>query len=469
MFKQTKSIFILVLIAIAGVICFQFLWLKQNYLLAEQQHKQQVNQALNSAIDQYFGLKTSKFTEDIQLDMNHRDSIGINSEDFSIGIDQSLLENASVIVKMDGQFYDSSSTLFKKAQKLNSETTTELIQSILPKIVGELMESKTDTTLIDSLFQLELTKQHLKGKAQITVLKENFDSKAIQSQSGAPIPVSHGVYLSTNISEHEYVILQQMWLPITGSFLLVSLLLFSFFITLNTISRQKRINEVKNDFINNMTHEFKTPLSSIYASVEAMLHFGALDDRTKAVKYLNLMQGELDRLSGLVQQILNAAVNDRKKINLTREEIDLSQLLNSIVARHRIASGKHLDFSFIQTTDFKLYADKQHFHNMLNNIIDNAIKYSGDPVNINVKLHIENAGLVLSINDNGIGMKKEYIDRIFDKFYRIPTGDRHDVKGFGLGLSYVYKIVQLHGWEISVTSIEHKGTTFSLLIPDEHE
>ncbi|MBR5654398.1 MAG: HAMP domain-containing histidine kinase [Prevotella sp.] len=247
------------------------------------------------------------------------------------------------------------------------------------------------------------------------------------------------------------------------------ILLVTFLFTIVVIFRQKRYSEIKNDFINNMTHELKTPISSISLAAQ-MLNDDALTKSPAMLKHVGGVIGdESKRLRFLVEKVLQMSMFDRKKAVFKRKELDLNELVenaaHSFQLRVEHTGGKiNVD---IEAVDSAIYVDEVHFTNMIYNLMDNAIKYRKPekPVNLTIHTWNDKDRLFCSIADDGIGIKKENLKKIFDKFYRVHTGNVHDVKGFGLGLAYVKKIVDLHDGEIKVESDLGKGTKFTISLP----
>jgi signal transduction histidine kinase len=235
---------------------------------------------------------------------------------------------------------------------------------------------------------------------------------------------------------------------------------------LSTILRQKKLSEIKNDFINNMTHELKTPIATVSAAVEAMLSFGALENAQKTQLYLNVSRNELQRLSDLVEKVLHMAVEEKKELELHPEPVNLSELIKDIVTHQQLKASKPVQFEVDLPSEIPpVYVDRLHMANTINNLIDNAIKYSHEQVTIRIKSYVEAQGWLLSVQDTGIGIPKPYQQAIFDRFFRVPTGDLHQVKGFGLGLSYVKQVVEKHGGQIEVHSEPAQGSEFTLRFP----
>ena len=231
---------------------------------------------------------------------------------------------------------------------------------------------------------------------------------------------------------------------------------------LSTILRQKKLSEVKNDFINNMTHELKTPIATVTAAVEALQHFGALNDPKKTQTYLTISQNNLQRLSDLVEKVLNLAVEEKRALVLRPEPINLYDIVNELIASHQLKTPKPVTFQVDIPTDTIVTVDRIHFANALNNLIDNAINYSRNQVTVRLSFQRSEQGWQLAVADDGIGIAKTYQSAIFDRFFRVPTGDLHPVKGFGLGLAYVRQVIERHGGYISLRSEPGKGSEFLL-------
>ena len=246
-------------------------------------------------------------------------------------------------------------------------------------------------------------------------------------------------------------------------------LLITFVFTIVVIFRQKRYSEIKNDFINNMTHELKTPISSISLAAQ-MLNDESVPKSPAMMKHLGgVIADETKRLRFLVEKVLQMSMFDRKKAVFKKKELDLNEMVenvaHSFTLRVEHTGGKiYVDIEAIES---KLYVDEVHFTNVLFNLMDNAVKYRkpDQPINIYMKTWNDDEHLYFSVRDNGLGIKKEDLKKVFDKFYRVHTGNVHDVKGFGLGLAYVKKIVDLHKGEIRISSEYGKGTTFTIKLP----
>ena len=262
------------------------------------------------------------------------------------------------------------------------------------------------------------------------------------------------------------LVLKQMIGILITSFIIFIILSFSFWYLIRTILRQKSLEEITSDFTNNITHELKTPISVAYAANDALLNFNQAEEKVKRDKYLRICQEQLQRLSGLVEQILSMSMERRKTFRLHTERLELKPMLDTLIELHKLKAEKEITITYeIDPAYLSVTADRTHFSNIISNLIDNAVKYS--PGQVLIKLHCHrnaNGQVEISVTDQGIGIASEKQKHIFDKFYRVPTGNLHDVKGYGLGLYYVRTMIEKHGGTVSVESEPGHGSTFTLVI-----
>ncbi len=274
-------------------------------------------------------------------------------------------------------------------------------------------------------------------------------------------------YLSVYFPREKGFLLKSMSGVMFISAIFIAAIVFVFWYSLNIILNQKKLAIVKNDFINNMTHELKTPISTISLACEVLKDKDIPKNQERLDHYVEVINEENKRLGVLVENVLQSAVWDRPDFKLNKIELDVHQLIQQVVDRSHIQldaqQGEiHTDLT---ATNPLLEVDRIHFTNVLYNLIDNAIKYCKEKPSIQIATRNVEGGMVISVSDNGIGISKEDQKKIFEKLYRVPTGNLHDVKGFGLGLSYVKAIVDQHSGEIQVKSQLNQGTTFSIFIP----
>jgi signal transduction histidine kinase len=215
-----------------------------------------------------------------------------------------------------------------------------------------------------------------------------------------------------------------------------------------------------------MTHELKTPIAIAYAATDAMLNFDTLDNKEKSREYLQHTKSQLVHLNGLVEQILTLSVEQRKNFKLNISEFNLNTVINNLIDQFKLKYNKPLIFNISpENTEIQINADKLHLSNAISNLFDNAIKYGKNEVEITINISQTDNYTEIKIKDNGPGIPASSLNKIFDKFYRVPTGNIHEVKGFGLGLNYVKSIMEKHGGSVNVTSREGYGSTFTLVLP----
>mgnify|MGYP001071553878 CR=1 FL=1 len=264
-----------------------------------------------------------------------------------------------------------------------------------------------------------------------------------------------------------HLVLTQMRWMMAGSLLFTLIIIAAFYVTVRALLGQKKIGEIKNDFINNMTHEFKTPLATISLAVDALNNEKVLQDRGKIEYFSGVIKEENKRMNKQVETILQASLLERQEMQLNLKPISVHAVIHAALANFNLQleeiDGKaelHLDAK----TDMIL-ADEVHFTNVIFNLIENAVKYSKDNLLLKISTISSSRYITIRLEDNGIGMSRETLKRIFEKFYRAHTGNLHDVKGFGLGLNYVQTIVEAHHGKIKAESTLGKGTSFSLEMP----
>jgi two-component system, OmpR family, phosphate regulon sensor histidine kinase PhoR len=272
------------------------------------------------------------------------------------------------------------------------------------------------------------------------------------------------------ISDFSEFIFRSLGWMIAGAIVFTIIILAAFYITLRALLRQKKLSEIKSDFINNMTHELKTPLATISLAVDAIKNPKVLGDPEKLDYFSTIIKEENKRMNKQVETILQAALLDRQEVQLRLKPLHVHDILGSIVDNFRLQFDERQGSAIteLEAADDQVQGDEVHFTNMLNNLVDNAIKYSKEEVGVIVKISTENTGnnIRIRIEDNGIGMNRETVSRIFEKFYRAHTGNIHNVKGFGLGLSYVKTMVDAHNGKIKVESTPGKGSVFVLEFPN---
>lgn len=276
------------------------------------------------------------------------------------------------------------------------------------------------------------------------------------------------VYFPGLISQpsKELIVESSPWLYIT---FIVGVLFIFFAFAVSVIIRQKRLSEVKTDFVNNMTHELKTPISTIGLSSEMLMNGDFTNEPERLKRYAEIIYKENKRLKEQVERVLNMAKLDRNELDLQFENVDIHELIDESAENFRfnqILQGGKIELDLKANNNF-VKVDLVHITNIIFNLFDNAVKYTEGKADVKVTSIDKEDGIQISIKDNGIGIDKEHIKQVFEQFYRVPTGDKHDVKGFGLGLYYVKLIIEKHGGKISIQSKIGQGSTFTFWLPTQ--
>lgn len=269
------------------------------------------------------------------------------------------------------------------------------------------------------------------------------------------------------IRENKNYIISKMGWMIAASIIFTTIIISAFSLTIRTMFTQKKLSEIKSDFINNMTHELKTPLATISLAIDALTNDKVIHDTGKIKYYSGMIKDENRRMNKQVEKILQAARIERQDIKLNIQRLDAHEVI------HKVADNLTLQIQEKNgTLELKLNAqkylvdaDEVHFSNIIFNLLDNAIKYSTEHLHIEVETLLVNGMLAIKVQDSGIGMNKETVARVFEKFYRAHTGNIHNVKGFGLGLSYVKAMVDAHGGKVKAESTPGKGSAFTIMMP----
>jgi Signal transduction histidine kinase len=265
----------------------------------------------------------------------------------------------------------------------------------------------------------------------------------------------------------KYLLYSLSW-QLLISLLLIGLLLGTFFYLMKTILNQNKMAELRKNFVDNMTHELKTPVSTVMAAIEAIQLYGVQDDKEKMNRYLNISKKELEHLSNMIEKVLQMDIDATRGIVLQRSDFDLVAMVKEAIEVAQLNKAKKVDLNLVVAPGtIMVNGDEAHLKNVINNLLENAIKYAGQEVYIEVEVREMKENVHIRITDNGKGISSEYHNQIFDMFFRVPSGNLHDVKGFGLGLAYVKQVVKRHDGKITVESELDKGSTFSILLPYE--
>lgn len=379
-------------------------------------------------------------------------------------------------VDEDGNFVtttkkDNGDTSVKRAPLRRDHSYTNQMMKAMSQQMHESMDRYYgyDLNITDSIFRVRLADRQIYPDSVAIEIVSETDSVLlgnIHLQNGIDgydvfrlcfSPENRWFYRAsvTPLTRH---ILSQMMGVIVTIFLLMVAFAAAFRYLFSTVSKLRTIEEMKDDFVSNMTHELKTPISIAYSANDALLNYDTVNDTEKKQAYLTIAMKQLKRLGELAENILAMSMERRKAMTLKPEKIYLPELVEDIADAQRMRSEKNINIEVKSNGVVTVMADKSHLSNVLNNLIDNAIKYSGDTVSINIGIHSDR----IDVADNGMGISSKNLPYIFDKFYRVPHGNRQDVRGYGIGLYYVKHVLEKMGWSISVKSQEGHGSIFTI-------
>ena len=483
-------------------IAVQLYWNYNNYVDNKQRVKNEIQSSLDTAIDEYYtDLSKSNFFTSIDYDsINSKSSFlkdfwneNINSSKSKVSISSIKISSdhkgdVSTIPKILDSIFITDTIEFEfNDKKVTSKTSTKYQSEIkrfkinsdslkflkgIQSVVVALNNDEINFTRLDSIFTNQLSKKGIKTPHYLVLLEK--DTKVGGSNKAEDIELSlfsnsKSTFLRPNQNLRAYYedptieALKKSTTGILLSLLLSLSVIFCLIYLLKIISTQKELAEIKNDLINNITHEFKTPIATISTAIEAIESFNVTDNKEKTKQYAAISAFQLKKLHQMVEKLLETATLDSESLLLQKETTNIVDLIAKITKRFELLTKKNINFT--TNIDSKiLKIDRFHFENAISNLVDNAIKYGGDSIEVtlNSVLNVTE----ISVADNGKGIDKSQQERIFDKFYRVPKGNTHDVKGFGIGLYYTQKIIEKHNGSINVSS-NFDNTIFKLQIPNE--
>lgn len=484
-----KYIIFLVILSLSGIFVYQLFWISGLYRSLQRQNGEYITQAIRNAdhvelfsrADSIGKLankrrETVSFADDrggTALSTRFRDqdspapSVRIVEEraglPYSEGINEKMkkvLQDGNVKV---GEDFSSLGELGLQMQR----GLHEVLDTIFP----------IDLARFDSLLVANLREKNL-HLCHFTEIRSLADSTVIASSR--PDGEDTGRYrlytwkYTTYHPKAFYVYVESTRMAtlagmsgmLVSSFLILLILALSFAYMIRFLIHQKTVEQLKDDFTHNVTHELKTPIAISYAAIESIIHYNLLDNKAKADKYLHLCHEELERLGGMVEQILSIDLEPEKEMRLQKETIPVAGMLDKIREQQKIKSPRPFRMEIdCRPPDISLKADRMHLFNILSNIIDNALKYTPGEPEIQIQVSAEEGKVQFRIRDNGPGIAAEYQSHIFDKFYRIPGERRTAVKGYGIGLFYVRTMVEKHGGTITVESVPGEGCCFIIILP----
>jgi two-component system phosphate regulon sensor histidine kinase PhoR len=452
--KSYRRFFLLVMIAAIGVTVLQvrmILYAHNSYM---ERFTSDVTDALNRV--------------SIKLEYEHAQRV-VNRFDqsengASLGPEKNIFEQALVM---------------RRLSRLDSVIQDASDRAILQE--QQKLENRINMAQIDSLLRIEFVRFSLPTSYEFGVVEGDVPTKFTTMDFDW---VENKDMFRTLLYRHDYPIASSTWLylyfpgksrfvlrrlvlVISLSIFLMGLLVFAMGRTLQQLIKQKEISNIKTDFINNMTHEFKTPIATISLAVDALSNDAIASDPNRIKYYAEMIRQENRRMNAQVEQVLRLALLDRKAISLEKEAVDVHQLVEKAIAHLRLqVETRGGDFKTdLQAKYSMIEVDAEQILTVLVNLLDNANKYSPNEPEISIRTFNKAEKVVIQVADKGLGMSKDLINKVFERFFRQTTGDLHDIKGHGLGLSYAREIITLHNGEITVESHPGKGSVFSIYLP----
>ena len=440
-------------------------------------------------IEKYFEMPTSVasslFTPDelaILLKEKERYLEYINQQDSFARGSINALDRQAYIVEEYNVASDVAETIVKANMKI------ELVEVVMSQLLMEGTQyilTRLDTGEVKKELRTQLANRGIFQNFDLAIVDENDSLIGIGQLADTETLKKSGIkaelfpsdligldnFMVINFPNKNYHLLQQIWLPLLSSLLFLTIIVFCFIYAIKVIIKQKKLSEIKNDFINNITHEFKTPIATVSLAVEALQDPDLVSQDSFRARYMRIIKDENQRLGDQVEKVLQTAALDKNDFKLKIEKVNIVDLVKAAQTHFELMVEKRggtinvnidIDNPWIQ-------ADSFHLANVINNLLDNANKYAREKPVINVEATDNKKEIRISVKDQGIGMSRDTQKRIFEKFYRLPTGNVHDVKGFGLGLAYVKTMVEAHKGSIEVESELEKGSKFTLHIPRKHE
>lgn len=465
-------------LAIAAIIIFQGYWLYKNYQEEKQTLRVQTNILFREAVYQ---CQARKMKLDTSLRFRRPVSGKMKVISTQDRMHDSLRFNSSFNRKVifrgskprfpaanDSMFIEIDSGKIRKfisTSPGDAKTFIEILET------AEGIQDSITVTEVDAEYRRMLARENIDLPFTITrsqaVIRDEFLPPDLEGANEVSIGLLKPVTFRVSVGNTTGYILRKMSPIILVSVLLVALTVLSFVLLFRNLMRQRKLTQLKNDFISNITHELKTPIATVSVAIEAMKNFDVLDNPQRTQEYLSISANELQRLSLLVDKVLRLSMFEKKEIQFKKESFDIGQLTVEVMDSMKLQFEKQQAETSIKLTgeNFYIEADKRHITSVIYNLLDNALKYSRENPVINVHIIDQVKFLELRVSDNGIGIADEYRDKIFEQFFRVPSGDRHNIKGYGLGLSYVNHIVRSHMGFIELETQVGKGSTFIIKLP----
>ncbi len=503
--------------AIVALIAIQVYWIRSSVTLKEEEFERSVNEAMRITANKLEKIATAnKVAKKIKLRKqgvrvtNPTISATKGNKNVQVKIFEELSTDSSGVItsrlsqkefmgdslNMQNHFLpyellSASQNTAKNIENLRTElleTKKEIVNDIFDELISINIYKDyvptVDSLALDSILRTELLEEGITARYKYFITSSSAIAKSRNNlreaqkecdSMGCNFKINLSPnnvfvtpqYLSVNFPNQKNYLLQTMWAMLCVSGIVIMSLIFAFYYTISTILRQKKLSVIKNDFISNMTHEFKTPISTISLACEMLNDQTVAKTPEKQHRFVKMIKDENKRLSVLVESILQTSILDKGEFKLKKSDVDVHDIISQAIQNTQLLVEQRQGTIIRQlaATNAIIQADKVHMTNIVFNLIDNAVKYSKEKPEIIISTQNTLEGIEIAVKDNGIGISKENLKKIFEKFFRVPTGNIHNVKGFGLGLSYVQAVVEKHGGTINVESEPGKGSTFIVFMP----
>ena len=469
MLKKYKILTSIILFSLLGIVGIMGVWLLENYRNQGEIVASDIDRSLFNTIQTYY---ENHHQGNNVGEMNIRQVIGANFahelRKRKFNVDSALVLSIWDSIMMTHIKSDSSPKIHQSHRFARGIIPGFMLQD-MPLTKESILQ--IESLLKDNLrikgvqFDVNLAAQVLEKRPY----RRNGITKDTEGNLHTrPVLVNpqENLYLVGIYKEPIWHILRLISFQIVLAVIIFAALLGGFYYLIWTINRQNKLAMMRTSFVNNMTHELKTPLATVMAALEAIQRYSAKDNKEKTAQYLQISQRELHHLDAIIDKVLKLDVNAEEGIVLQKDRVDINKLLTECVETAYLGAKKVVKINF-QPSENTLFivADYSHLKNVFNNILDNAIKYARDEVAIQISVKIEGKYLSVAIEDDGLGIDTVYQKDIFDMFFRVPNGHLHPVKGFGLGLPYVKQLIEKHGGEVKLVSKLHRGSCFTVIIP----
>jgi len=484
--KRSQWLAILMGVAILGITGFQLYWLKQNYAREENALAIKTDLAFRETI---MKLQASRFNlVDLKwTDNKEKPSVRVFVSDTTNALEIKKVPRTEIISTVNvirDKMRDSLKRISKKGMVISMDKTTVNIHGDssleahgLPEPVPgkdylfkllygvDSLQDSLRVAEIDSAYAKRLDQDRIDVPFTIS-RQDKVDSQEIHGPNKVMVGFARPVIYDLELGNTFPYLLRQITQPILFSLLLLGITILSFVLLYRNMLKQQRLSELKNEFISNITHELKTPIATVGVAIEALKNFNAMDNPQRTKEYLDISGNELQRLGLLVDKVLKLSMFEKKEIELKYELLNLYDLVQEVTASLKLQLEKHrATVTVTQEGGVNLQGDRLHLLSVVFNLLDNALKYGKENPEILVQVKGDENTVELRVTDNGIGIPHGYKEKIFEKFFRVPHGDTHNAKGYGLGLSYAAQVIKKHKGTIRVESEAGQGTSFIITLP----